>query len=270
MRADLHVHTSCSDGTLPPGAVAVAAGRAGLDVIAITDHDTVAGLAGAAAAVADHGPVVLAGIELSASWEGVDLHVLGYGFEAEHPAMRRWAERLAAQRRRRAAAIVERLNALGVPLELADVRTPEGNAMVGRPHIAAALVRRGFASTIQETFARWLADGAPAHVGSFGPDVSYAIETVHEAGGLAVWAHPAPEDARRVADLAALGLDGVEAYRPAVAGSDAARLRQAAEENGLFVSGGSDWHGGEPPLGSWSISGSAIAPLLERLGITVR
>lgn len=269
MRADLHLHTSCSDGLLPPEAVVVAARRAGLGVIAITDHDTAAGVELARRAAGEEGPVVLAGVELSASWEGEDFHLLGYGIDPRHPAIVQWDARLAAERRTRAAAIVGRLNDLGVPLQLSDVVTPEAHSMVGRPHIAAALVRCGFAATIQESFTRWLADGAPAYVGSPGPDVSHAIEAVHSAGGIAVWAHPDPAHADRLGSLTAQGLDGVEAYRPAATGSGASRLEQAARLAGLLVSGGSDWHGAEPPLGTWSISARAIAPLLERLGVAV-
>jgi hypothetical protein len=134
--------------------------------------------------------------------------------------------------------------------------------------VAEALVRLGVVSRPQEAFDRFLGAGQPAYVPAFGPAVESAIAAVHEAGGCAVWAHPSLQDARRFGDLASLGLDGIEVLRPNVSPTSSSALEHAAREAGLLVSGGSDWHGGNPALGSWYVTDRHVGALLERLGIT--
>lgn len=268
MHLDLHLHTTCSDGQTPPAALAAAARRAGLHAIAVTDHDTTAGLATVrAAAAATGGPHVITGIELSCDRDGTDLHLLGYGMVADHPVLQALTARIAARRRARVGEIVAKLTALGVRLTVEDVEVPPGNAAVGRPHVAQALLRRGVVSSIQEAFGRFLADGGPAHVPSRGPDVAEGIAAVREAGGCAVWAHPSLEDARHFPRLAALGLEGVEALRPAVEPSVSIVLEQAAKSAGLCITGGSDWHGTpRPALGAWYVTEKHVAGFLARIG----
>jgi 3',5'-nucleoside bisphosphate phosphatase len=264
---DLHLHTSCSDGALAPEGVVAAARRARLDAIAVTDHDTTAGVKRARAAVPDGGLLVISGIELSCEFDGAEMHLLGYGVDPEHAGLRAITGRRALARRERVAAIVERLHTLGVGIAVADVRVPDDNASVGRPHVAEALVRLGRVRTPQEAFSRYLADGGPAHVPSRGLDVSDGIAAVAAAGGVSVWAHPAIEDTRRFAALRGMGLDGIEALRPSLAPVSSSALEMAAREAGLLVTGGSDWHGGNPPLGSWYVTDRHVHVLLERLGI---
>lgn len=238
-------------------------------MIAITDHDTAAGVEPARLAAARPGPLrVIAGIELSCTSDGADLHLLGYGVDPAHPGLVAAAAALASQRRERVAEIIARLGTLGVAIGVPDVVTPEGNAAVGRPHVAAALVRLGAVTTVPEAFGRWLRDGGPAHVPHRGPSPEEGIRTVREAGGLSVWAHPAPEDTRRFADLRALGLDGVEALRPSLSPASSAAMAQAARAAELFITGGSDWHGSaRPALGSWYVTEKHVSELLARLGI---
>ena len=267
MHLDLHVHTTCSDGQVSPEQVVMLARKAGLHAIAITDHDTTSGVARAQAEGARLGLRVIAGTELSVNAEGGEMHLLGYGIAPGHPAIAAITDRLGTLRRERVGAMVDRLTALGVGISVADVQTPEGNASVGRPHVAEALVRLGAVRHVQEAFSRFLADGGPAWIPSRGPDVGAAIEAIHEAGGLSVWAHPAIEDAPRFARLKVLGLDGVEVLRPGLAPVTSSALEHSARDAGLVVSGGSDWHGGTPPLGSWYVTHRHVGALLERLGI---
>lgn len=270
LHLDLHIHTTCSDGLLAPEAVVAQAHRAGLHAIAVTDHDTTAGIARAREAGASFGVQIIAGTELSCCVDGVDMHLLGYGIEPAHPAIAAVTGRLGSLRRERVGTIVNRLNALGVAITVEDVRTPEGNVSVGRPHVAEAMVRVGAVRHQQEAFSRYLADGGPAYVPSRGPDVAEAIAAIHEAGGVSVWAHPDIDDSRLFARLRGMGLDGAEVLRPSVAPVTSSALEHAARDAGLVVSGGSDWHGGNPPLGSWYVTHRHVGALLERLGISTQ
>jgi len=265
---DLHVHSTCSDGTLAPAAVVAAAGRAGLGMIALADHDTDAGVEPARAAAARTGLAVLAAIEITCLRDGREVHLLGYGFRPDDPGIAALTARAAEARRERLAALVERLVALGVRIAVADVTTEPECASVGRLHLARALVRRGQAGSISEAFGRFIGDGAPAWVPSRGPDVGDAIGAVAGAGGCPVWAHPALEDARYFPALAERGLAGVEALRPALDPHGSVELEQAARAAGLVVTGGSDWHGtARPALGSWFVTEKHVGAFLERLGI---
>jgi predicted metal-dependent phosphoesterase TrpH len=268
MRLDLHTHTTCSDGTLTPGALVAAANAGGLDVVAVTDHDTAAGVEAArAAAAAAGGPRVVAGAELTCSLDGAEVHLLGYGIAPAHPAIAAFAARGAALRCERLVAMVERLNRLGVRIRAEEVEVPADCAAVGRPHLARALVKRGTVGNFQDAFTRFLADGGPAWVPSRGPELAEGIAAVHAAGGLSVWAHPALDDVRRFAAARALGLDGVETIRPRVEPASSLALEQAAREAGLLCTGGSDWHGAPPALGAWYVTEKHVGALLERLGI---
>jgi predicted metal-dependent phosphoesterase TrpH len=267
LHLDLHLHTTCSDGALAPEALALAARHGGLDAIAVTDHDTTAGVGPARRAAGDRGPLVIAGVELTCGLDGADVHLLGYGVDPGHPALQAVTDRLAVLRKERIAAIVERLRALGVAIAVADVRVPEGNASIGRPHVAEALIRLGAVRHFQEAFARFLADGGPAYVPARGPGVADGIAAVAQAGGCSVWAHPELADAARFSRLRDMGLDGIEALRPSLASVASSALESAAHEAGLFVTGGSDWHGGNPPLGSWYVTDRHVRVLLDRLGI---
>jgi len=268
MHLDLHVHSTCSDGSLAPAAVAAAARAAGLGMIALADHDTTAGVGPARAAAAGAGPEVLAAIEITCMLDGRELHLLGYGFRPGDPGIAALTARAAVARRERMAALVERLRSLGVPIAVADVTTEPECASIGRLHLARALVRLGRAGSVSEAFARFIGDGAPAWVPSRGPDVGEAIAAVVSAGGCPVWAHPAPVDARHFAPLAERGLAGVETLRPALDPLESVQLEQAARAAGLVVTGGSDWHGAaRPALGSWYVTEKHVGAFLERLGI---
>jgi 3',5'-nucleoside bisphosphate phosphatase len=270
MHLDLHVHSTCSDGALAPPALVAAAGRAGLGMIALADHDTAAGLAPARAAAAQAGCAVIAGIEITSRLNAREVHLLGYGFRIDDAGVAALTARAALARRQRMAAMVERLQGLGVAITPADVTAEPECTSIGRMHLARALVRLGRAGSVSDAFTRFIGDGAPGFVPSRGVEVAEAIAVVVAAGGAAVWAHPALDDARHFARLKESGLAGVEALRPSLDPHGSVQLEQAARAAGLVVTGGSDWHGAtRPALGSWFVTELHVGAFLERLGITI-
>jgi 3',5'-nucleoside bisphosphate phosphatase len=252
---DLHLHSTASDGSVSPGQVVVRAKAAGLRAMALTDHDTLAGLPEAMAEGARLGIRVVGGCEFSvrAPWQeersggaGGELHVLGYFLQPGQGAVERFLEERRADRTRRGAAMVERLCALGVALEPEDlVREADGGA-VGRPHLARLLLRRGLVSNVQEAFDRYLGVGRAAYVDKRLPGFREVADLVHAAGGVVSAAHLRDRGTRRtLTSLAALGLDAVETRHPRHYPELRARLTGLALELNLARTGGSDWHGDE-------------------------
>lgn len=240
---DLHMHSSASDGSLPPDAVVGAAAAAHLTAIALTDHDSVAGIAHAREAGARLGVRVVAGVELSAMDAGDEAHLLGLHL-SRLDAIERHLAVFRESRRARAGRMVERLHALGIPLALDAVLAEAGDAAIGRPHVARALVAGGWAKDLRDAFDRLLGNGRPAFVPKYRLSLGEAIALVHDAGGLAVLAHPGAGGTRaRLETLRAQGLDGVEVLHPGHSTEDIARLSTLAEHLDLLPSGGSDWHG---------------------------
>lgn len=240
---DLHTHSSASDGSRAPADVVRAARVAGLSAIALTDHDTIAGLTEATATGAEIGVRVIYGVELSAVEGDGETHVLGLHLADLLELEQRLAE-LQQMRVTRAARIVERLNQLGVRVTLEDVQREAAGGAVGRPHVARALIAVGACGDFKEAFDRYLGNGRAAFVPKDRLSMTDAIAMIHRAGGLAVLAHPAQGGTReRLAALAALGLDGVEVLHPGHSWDDSQRLDALASELDLVRSGGSDWHG---------------------------
>ncbi|HKV52196.1 MAG TPA: PHP domain-containing protein [Gemmatimonadaceae bacterium] len=261
------MHSTASDGSLAPGAVVGAAAAASLVAIALTDHDTVAGVAAACEAGAQLGVRVVAGVELSAVDGGAETHLLGVHL-ARLDAIERHLVVFRETRRERAGRIVERLHALGIPLPLDAVLAEAGQAAIGRPHVARALVAGGFARDIRDAFDRLLGNGRPAFAPKHRLSVGEAIGLVHEAGGLAVLAHPGAGATRERLDaLRALGLDGVEVLHPGHSAEDIARITTLADHLDLVPSGGSDWHGaktGPRVIGSMRVPETWLARQDER------
>ncbi len=248
---DLHMHSTASDGAIAPDGVVQAARAAGLSAIALTDHDTIGGLAEARQAGERLGVRVIAGVELSALEGDREVHVLGLHL-SRTDELERHLTTFRASRRVRAERIVEMLNRLGVPITIEGVLEEAAGGAVGRPHIARVLVANGWAADFRDAFDRYLGAGRPAFVAKQRVSVSDAIALIHRAGGIAVLAHPGPEGNRRwLESLAALGLDGVEVRHPGHTPDDTARLGALADHLGLVPSGGSDWHGA--PEGSRAI-----------------
>lgn len=241
--ADLHTHSTASDGAAAPGGVVEAALRAGIHAVALTDHDTLAGVAEAREAGDRLGVRVIAGVELSATEGDREVHVLGLHVSGVTELERQLGP-FRASRRARAERIVEELNRLGVRVELSAVLDLAGEAAIGRPHIARAMVEAGWARDLRDAFDRYLGNGRPAYVPKHRLGLAEAIQLVHRAGGLAFVAHPGPEGTRaRLEALARLGLDGVEVRHPGHSAEDVARLATLADHLGLLPTGGSDWHG---------------------------
>ncbi len=251
MRIDLHTHSSVSDGTDAPAALVRAAARAGLDVIALCDHDTFDGLDEARAEGLRIGLDVRRGIEISAELGGGSVHLLGYGCRADSAALAEELARIRAGRAGRIPAMLARLAALGMPVTPSDLAPFVGDSpSVGRPHVADAMVALGYVTDRREAFDHWLADGGPAFVDRYNVGVGQAINLVHAAGGAAVIAHPWGRGSRNrltpvvLADLAAgYGLDGIEVDHPDHDPSARAQLRALADSAGLMATGSSDHHG---------------------------
>lgn len=240
---DLHMHSTASDGSRTPADVVRAGKAAGLVAIALTDHDSVAGLAEAQAMGGELGVRIVNGVELSAVEGEVETHLLGLHL-GELLVLERALEGLREMRQRRARQIVDRLVELGVHVTFEDVLEQAGDGAVGRPHVARAMVGEGWATDVRDAFDRYLGAGRPAYVAKEQLDMADAIAMIHAAGGLAVLAHPGSAGTRaRLTALAALGLDGVEVKHPGHSPGDQTRLRTLCEQLGLVVSGGSDWHG---------------------------
>ncbi|HTG54354.1 MAG TPA: PHP domain-containing protein [Gemmatimonadaceae bacterium] len=267
---DLHMHSTASDGSASPSAVVAAARAASLATIALTDHDTLAGVAEARAAGDAAGVRVIAGVELSAvDGAGEEMHVLGLHI-ARPDGLQRALDVFRAARRARALEIVARLNALSVPVTADAVLAQAGEGAIGRPHVARALVAGGWAKDIREAFERWLGAGRPAFVEKRRLTIPEACALIHDAGGLAIYAHPGGDGTRdRLRALAAQGLDGVEVRHPGHSPADTARLAALADELDLVPSGGSDWHGAAE--GSRTIGCMQVPPQwLERQEARVR
>jgi hypothetical protein len=240
---DLHTHSTASDGVLPPAEVVAAAHAAGLAAMALTDHDTVAGVAEAQATGERLGLRVVAGAELSAFVDREEIHLLALHLDRVDVIAGELA-RFRDDRVTRAEQMVERLNALGVAVTMDDVQREAAGGAVGRPHVARAVVAAGGARDVREAFDRFLGNGRPACVEKPRLAAAEAIRLVHDAGGVCVWAHPGPEGRReRVESLVASGLDGLEVLHPRHGAEDEARLGALVDHFGLVSSGGSDWHG---------------------------
>ena len=271
MRADLHVHSNASDGSDPPAEVMRRAARAGLDVVALTDHDTVAGHAEAAAAA---GPVtLLPGMELSCRLDGRSLHLLAYVFDPDRPELAAELTRIRDDRVLRARAMVDKLAGLGVNVSWGQVAAIAGQAVVGRPHIARAMADSGAIASPREAFTRdWIADGGRAYVGRYALDPVRAIGLVRAAGGVTALAHPrAGRDTwvtnEQITRLAAVGLAGLEVFHPDQSEAERARLIALAHDLALVPTGGSDDHGSLTGyrLGGETTSAEAYQDLLSRV-----
>jgi predicted metal-dependent phosphoesterase TrpH len=244
---DLHTHTTASDGRTSPEELVDRAAVAGVDILAVTDHDTVAGCACASAACAARGIEFLTGIEVTAVADGVDVHVLGYFIDA---GSRGLASFLATQRQRRLDRIrqmVERLARLGMPLDADAIVAPglaDSSKAIGRPYVARALVAAGFVPSVKDAFDRFLSPGRPAFVPRLAATPSEVISKIHEAGGLASMAHPGLT--RRDGDIPVYveaGLDALEAFHPEHDSETTRRYLTLADQLGVAVTGGSDFHG---------------------------
>ncbi len=266
------MHSTASDGTDAPEALPRLARDAGLGAIALTDHDTTAGLARCAQAAEAIGIGFLPGIELSVDpatlFAGAGsaaprigtLHLLGYGVRPDEPGLAAVEARLRDARDQRNPRILDRLRELGVRIDLDEVVAEAGGQIVGRPHIAQVLLRKGYVKSIHEAFIKYIGEGAPAHVRKDRLSAAEAIDTLHDAGALAVLAHPVQMRLesevldQAVARLRRLGLDGIETRHSDHTPADVRAFEKLAERFGLLTTGGSDYHGERKPIALGSVT----------------
>ena len=243
--ADLHTHTNASDGVHSPAALVRRAVQRGIQVLSVTDHDTVAGIAAAAKAAREEGIHFLTGIELSVTLDGEEIHLLAYGFDPAHDGLQRHLSAMKTARRERAWSIVERLRTLGV--EVADDRLRadiESGSAVGRPHVAAALVRAGYVDTPEEAFDHYLGRGQPGYVSKPAFAAENALDLIHDAGGVGALAHPGHwMSGRQIRKLVERGLDGLETIHPSHDESLYGYYERLADGYDVATTGGSDYHG---------------------------
>jgi predicted metal-dependent phosphoesterase TrpH len=273
MTIDLHAHSTASDGTTPPADLPRLAAEAGLTVLALTDHDTFAGLAAASRAALD--VELVPGVEISCRLDDAEVHLLGLFVDPGHAPLAAELELIRTDRARRAVRMVERCRELGAPITREQVETIAAGAPLGRPHVAAALVAAGVVADTAGAFTPgWLADGGRADVPKHVLPTADAIALVRAAGGAAVLAHPRSAKRRaevadaQLATLAEAGLAGIEADHPEQAPEVRRRLRAVGAELGLLTTGSSDFHGDRKPvrLGECTTSPNVLAALREVAG----
>ncbi|MFO8058738.1 MAG: PHP domain-containing protein [bacterium] len=271
--ADLHTHTSYSDSKESPKNLVERARRAGLRTIAVTDHDTVSGLEDTYAASRKSSVSIVPGVELSTRHKSVEVHVVGLWIDPASAGLKRIMDRIEKSRVDRAMKMVERLAGLGAAIDFSDVESVAGKGVIGRPHVAQALVDRGRVDSFHSAFRLYIGREGPAYVRKLSISPADAIEAIHGAGGVAVMAHPLVGGPQRehVRDITAMGLDAVEVSHPKLSANDSHWLREYAAGHGLAVSGGSDWHGegwSEGEMGDYGLNERELQELYSRVPVS--
>jgi predicted metal-dependent phosphoesterase TrpH len=264
-RADLHIHTTFSDGTFTPDEVVGIACRTALRAIAITDHDAVGGVEVAAACGQENGLQVVPGVELSVTHKGHDLHMLGYFIDPHDACLLERLKFFRGVRAQRARRMVEKLRRMGLPISDEEVFGVVGYGAVGRAHIARVMLDKRLVSSFGEAFGRYLGDRAPAYVPKYRMSLREGIALVQGAGGVAVWAHPGVDGRdEMLPQFVSLGLRGLEVLHPDHTYDQRVHYRKLAEHWGLVATGGSDCHGAvkqTPGIGSVAVSYSVVEQL---------
>lgn len=242
---ELHCHSTASDGTYPPARVVAMAAARGVRALALTDHDTTAGIAEAAIAATGYGMTLIPGVELTCSVAKGEVHLLGYFVAVGNPAFQERLARLRGGRDKRGQAIVRKLNDIGIPVRWERVKAIAGEGAVGRPHVGRALVEIGAVATVREAFDRYIGRGQPAYIERQRFSPTEAVQLVHAAGGVPVLAHPltvADLDAT-LAEMIPAGLRGMEAYYGAYSPEERVSLAKIAARHDLLTTVGNDFHG---------------------------
>ena len=266
--ADLHLHTNFSDGTFTPEELVLHAQKAGLSCIAVTDHDTVEACERIAAGCAAVNMEFIPGTELTAAQEDTELHILGYFLDAQNKKLLGEIAKFQGVRQNRIHEMVARINELGTPLKVESVFALANCKSPGRPHVARAMVKEGLVRNLDEAFERFLKKGRPAWVPKSKISALDAIELVHQAGGLAIMAHPGLNRTDNIIpSLVDAGLDGIECFHTKHSTAMSERYLEIADKYKLLVTGGSDCHGfskGRPLIGTVRLPYEHIEKMKER------
>lgn len=271
MKFDLHVHTNHSDGRLTPIQVVDIAVEKGLSGIAITDHDTTTGIDEAIKQSYKHEKFkIIPGIELSCIYKDEEVHILGYFIDYKSPSIIKVTNDLKKARIKRGSEIISKLNHLGLKISIEEVKFFSGEDYIGRPHIARALISKGYIYTIQEAFDRFLNRGRPAYIERYSLSIEESIDIIRTNGGISVLAHPGLlKNKDIIKDCISLGTDGLECIHSKHNKSDIALFHKIAERNDLIVTGGSDCHGdttnGPLLLGKYFINITDISKFKEMI-----
>jgi len=252
MKADLHIHTTASDGRFAHAEIVSKAAHMGLSVVAITDHDSVDGIQSALDAAESYQVLVIPGVEISTNTSKGEAHILGYFINHRHPGLLRVLDELRASRRDRGRKMVAKLADMGLPLEWERVLQFASGGTIGRPHIAQAMLEQGHISTLKEAFVKYIPRGGPAYVERKKLTPTEAITVILEADGLPFLAHPGDIDNLEsfVRELKRDGIVGLEVYYGTYPPRKIARLESLAKKYDLIASGGSDYHGLDQAIGS--------------------
>ncbi|HEU4522763.1 MAG TPA: PHP domain-containing protein [Thermoanaerobaculia bacterium] len=268
--ADLHTHTHHSDGTRSPREVVDVARQHGIEILAISDHDNLAAYFEAKGYASEVGVTLIPATELSCAFEGVDVHILAYAFDPLDETIDRRLRLFREARERRGRTMVERLRSLGYDITAERVEELAAGGAVGRPHVARALVERGYAKSVAGAFDDLIGTGKPGYVEKERFRIAEAVSLIRSAGGVTSIAHPSiyPDHASLVAKVLDSGIDAIEAIHPDVPAADREMYTNMARFRGKFITGGSDDHGAvktTETLGTVKVPESLIEPILSRL-----
>ncbi|MBR4901314.1 MAG: PHP domain-containing protein [Victivallales bacterium] len=253
---DLHCHSTASDGTVPPEELPLLARKAGLTALALTDHDTVNGVETFLDAAKNVPDVrCIPGIELACRLEsGEHCHIVGLFVDYRNDTLQRLCNQIVEWREERNRCMLEKLSELGMPLDYETLKARHGDTVVGRPHIAEEMVNRGYCKTIRDAFQQYISRGRSAYCEREVPDGPTCLQAIHDAGGLAIWAHPMTSSSRTqskclaiATELRDFGLDGIEVYYSEHSPTQQDTVLRIAAKLNLAVSGGSDFHGDHIP-----------------------
>ena len=268
-KIDLHMHTYYSDGQHSPEELIIKVKEAGIDTIAITDHDTVDGISEAIEAGRKYGVEVIPGLEISSDIKDREVHLLAYFFNPANKELEDYLKFFRAERIKRAIIIIEKLKELGLVIELDDVMELARNSAVGRPHIAKALLNKGLISNYFEAFSKYIGNGGPAYERKVHVSPRSAFKIISDAGGLSFIAHPGHLPDAIMVELIEAGLDGIEVVHPSHLPHQVKHYRGIVNEFFLLESGGSDFHGGErndySNLGKYTVSSSKIEAMRKQI-----
>ena len=269
-KADLHIHTKCSDGIFTPEEIVQKASNSGLKAISITDHDSVLGIDKAKPLALLKGIELIPGVEMSSTYKGYDIHILGYFFDYQHSELKQYLDHCRHLRTERAERMVSKLAKMGVKIGIEQIIVKAQNGSVGRPHIAAVLQDVGYVKSFSEAFSKYLGSHSPAYVKSIETHPADVIALINKASGLSFLAHPAQNVSdETLKQLITFGLDGIEIVHPSHDTYRQNYYREIANEYFLLFSGGSDYHGmrerDEDTFGKFTIPCEWVTKMKSRL-----